>query len=187
MSFPARLLVSVAVLLSFADRVRAQQAPGANGRFSCIQRKTKLVALTQLPFADGTPITDQLRMDGLLFSAGDIAVGNVFPFSDTSIVNPGNISFDTGDPVVSVSLTFMDFNSNLQQHFLQAFDQNGRLVDEDMVVEDASSNAGAYLFTLTVSSCQGIAYVVASEFPPGAKTVRRIVYSTTERANPASN
>ncbi len=185
MRFSAKLLLSVAVLLSFADRVQPQQAPGTNGRFSCIQRKTKLVPLTQLPFPDGTPITDQLRKDGLLFSAGYIAVGNIFPFTDTSIVNPGNISFVTEDP--GVSLTFMDFNSNLLQHFLQTFDQNGQLEDEDLVVEDASSNAGAYLFTLTVSSCQGIAYVVASEFPPGAKTVRRIVYSTTERANPASN
>jgi hypothetical protein len=119
----------------------------------------------------------------VLFSAGYVAVSNIFSFGDTSIVNPGKISFVAEAPVITVTLTTNYLNDNLQTYFLQAFDMNNQLVDADLVVEDASSNGGAYFYTLTVSSCKGIAYILTSESPTGAIALRRIVYSTGSENN----
>ena len=177
MKFSAQLVIGIAVLVSSSDALPAGTEAGnpASASFSCTLGKTKLLPLQALPFPDNTQITNQFERDGILFSAGYVA-HNFIGYGDTSIVNPGTLTFTTEAPVITVSLTFNDQNENSQAHFLQAFDKDGTLLDQVSVADEQNSNLGAY--KLTVSSCQGIAYVVASDSPPGAKILTNISYST---------
>ncbi|HXI93689.1 MAG TPA: hypothetical protein VNO24_27200 [Blastocatellia bacterium] len=140
-----------------------------------------------LPFPDGTNITNQFQSQGVIFSADDSDLPPEFQVSQGSqenlilqgtFFNLFRLNFTTGMTVESVSVTFGDQNSNSQAHTLTAFDRAGNVVDrasftENTVYPDIFPDP----FTLTVSSCQGIAFVVAIEQPLGAERVERIAFT----------
>jgi hypothetical protein len=140
-----------------------------------------------LPFANGTIVTSQFKSAGLSFSSTN-PQSNVV--QDGSFYNPDRINFVTRDTVLRVSIALTDDNSALQTHTLSAYDKNDELLDTATFTDPSWSTypqlcgiAGGCQFptpdrfTLTVSSCRGIAYVTVDAQAPGAQALEGIVYS----------
>lgn len=159
--------------------------PPADAQIFCQGTFTTIVDFTPgtLPFPDGTNITSQFGNRGVIFSANDSDLPPEFQVSQGSsenyiqertFYNLFRLGFTRPMRPVSVSVTLHDQNSNQQLHTLAAFDHAGNIVDV------ASFNDGGEArerFTLTVSSCKGIAFVVAVEDPLGASVVERITFT----------
>lgn len=139
--------------------------------------------LGAVPFVDGTIITDQLLATGLVF-AGDGSSEN--RIQDRIFNNPSKVRFITAEPVMSVSATIKDQNSNLQTYFMTAYDRNNNILDQasftDPILPPPCQGCGTPTtpdrFTLTVSSCKGIAYVWLFAQFAGARFLERITYTT---------
>lgn len=135
-------------------------------------------------FPDRTNITDQFRSQGLIFSADDADLPPIFQKSlkdQEHIVISGTfhnlfkLKFVQDErPVTSVTVTLVDSNEILQTHTLTAFDSTGAVVDTASYVDKPGDDR---VFSLTVSSCKGIAFVVAIEQPFGAEAIQRITYT----------
>lgn len=140
-----------------------------------------------LPFPDGTNITNQFESQGVIFSADASDLPPEFQVSlgsqenriqDGTFFNLFRLNFATDATIDSVSLTFGDQNSNSQVHTLTAFDRAGNIVDRASFNENtAFPEIFPDPFTLTVSSCQGIAFIVAIEQPLGAERLERIAFT----------
>jgi hypothetical protein len=71
-------------------------------------------------------------------------------------------------------VTLHDHGGNPQTHRLTAFSKSGKVLDEDSFKDDSTFPDPDDEFTLTVSSCEGIAFVVAIEQPFGAERLERV-------------
>jgi len=155
---------------------------------SCQSAKSMTVNFPagEVPFPNGTTVTHQFKPAGLIFSSTNPQNNFV---QDGYFYNPDRIQFITTEPVVSVSITLTDSNLNLQTHLLSAYDRNNNLLDlatftdpspgtypQLCGVVQGCQNSSPDRFTLTVSSCKGIAYVIVDAQPPGAQTLDTIVY-----------
>jgi hypothetical protein len=89
--------------------------------------------------------------------------------------NMRRVDFVTAGIVTSVTVTLLDRNTNQQFHLLYAFDTSGHQVDVDSF-NDGGLNTSP--FTLTVSSAQGIATVLAYQEPQlGAQELWNFEYT----------
>jgi pimeloyl-ACP methyl ester carboxylesterase len=146
-----------------------------------------------LPFPTLTNITDQFSQYGIIFSDDDEDLEPEFQKSLGPQENHVNSGFffnlfrmnflPAAQPVASVTVTFVDHNVNPQIHTLTAFDSSGKVVDDASFTEDGEFPDP---FTLTLSSCEGIAFVVAIEQPIGAERVVRIEFTRGVPEPPAA-
>lgn len=164
-----------------------------HSKFFCYERSTTIVDFSPgtLPFPDGTNITDQFKRQGVIFSADDSDLPPEFQRSlgsqenqiqQGTFFNLFRLNFTHYMPIVSVSVTFGDQTGNRQVHTLTAFDHAGNIVDRAWFTENTLfPDTFPDRFTLTVSSCKGIAFVVAIEDPLGAERVERITFTRGQK------
>lgn len=167
----------------------------ADKSLSCNEQSTTILDFTPgtLPFPDGTNITTQFQSEGVTFSADDSDLPPQFRQSlgwqenrvqDGMFYNLFRLNFpSSGQPTTKVGITFHDSNGNRQVHTLTAFDSAGNVLDKASFTEylvDTTYTGYPFpdRFTLVVSSCKGIASVVAIESPFGAEVVERIFITT---------
>jgi hypothetical protein len=164
----------------------------AQAQFLCRAATTNFVNFPagQLPFPDGTNITNEFSRQGLVFSNDDSDLPIQYQHSngaqenfiqDGMFFNLFRVQFTTQRaPVFSVSVTLVDHGGAPQTHVLTAFSNSGEVLDEAFFTEDMQPGFTTFPdeFTLTVSSCAGIAFVVAIEQPLSAERLERITFST---------
>jgi hypothetical protein len=181
---------SMAVVLFFLSSALASSTWAAYESFFCSEGSTVIADFLPgtLPFTDGTNITNQFKGRGLVFSAEDADLPPEFQMSlgwqenrisGATLYNLFRLQFlDATRPVVSVSVALRDNNLNPQTHTLTAFDRSGSVVDTASFTESIKDgDVSPDRFTLTVSSCKGIAFVVAIEQPFGAEVLERITFT----------
>jgi hypothetical protein len=172
-------------------------APTYEKNFFC-QERTTIIAnfpIGRLPFSNLTNITNQFEKHGIIFSTDD---SDLLPFGiksngsqDNIIINGTffnlfRINFVSPEIVVKVSVTLGDNNTASQKHTLYAFDKSGNILDMTAFAEgDTQGNSFPERFTLTVSSCSGIAFIVALETPLGAERLERISFTYKKRTKKA--
>ncbi len=158
----------------------------------CREGKTSVVDFHPgtLPFPDGTNLTDEFEKQGIIFSDDD---SDLPPFFQQSLGAQENriqqgtffnlFRLNFSKAVVRVSVRFGDQRGgDAQVHILQAFDADGNDVDQ-VFFSEARVGGGVFpdVFTLTVSSCKGIAFIVALEQPLGAQRMDRISFTELKK------
>ncbi len=176
----------------------SNDAPTKEKDFFCRERTTIIAnfPIGRLPFSDFTNITNQFEKHRIIFSTDD---SDLLPLGITSgpqdniilsgtFFNLFRINFVSPKDVVKVSVTLGDNNTASQKHTLYAFDKSGNIVDMDSFTEgDTQGNSFPESFTLTVSSCSGIAFIVALETPAGAERLERMSFTYKNRTKKAHN
>lgn len=171
----------------------------AGAQETCRSRSTVIVDLSAWTLSlPAGQLTDEFAQQGIVFSTDDTDLppayqqstgsqeNQVVPLIEGSIRGPFEdpikgivsnlfrIDFTRGN-VISASVTLRDGNTNLQVHTLTAFDSDGNVLDQDTLKETNAFEEDR--FDLTVSSCAGIASIVALEQPLGAEAFDRLTFT----------
>lgn len=188
-----RAVMLAALAGSMAPIAPAFATPGAGSGSVCRERSTTMLNFFPgtVPFPDGTNLSNEFARSGVVFSGVDSdlppeyqqSFGGAGPLvQDGRLTNLFRLEFTTEQPVVRVTVTLSDSNGVRQSHSLTAFDGKGRVVDRATFTEHFEVNSlFPDRFTLTVSACAGIAYVVAIESPLGAEVLEQISFTTGHR------
>ena len=150
------------------------------------QQITTTIEFKDLPFPDGTNLTDEFEAQGILFSNDDTGMDPEFPcpsygwpenyVQQGTVFNLFRLEFVTQDPVTRVTVRFSDNNLNNQVHGLYELDENLQIVQSVFFDENFTQ---VYDFTLTLENPNGIAGIAACEQPEGAEGLLSITFTTS--------
>jgi hypothetical protein len=150
------------------------------------QQITTTIEFKDLPFPDGTNLTNEFEAQGLLFSNDDTRMDPAFPCPSSGwaenyvqqgiVFNLYRLEFVTPDPVTQVTVRFSDNNLHNQVHGLYELDENLQIVQSVFFDESFKQ---VYDFALTLDNPNGIAGIAACEQPEGAEGLLSITFTTS--------